>query len=271
MASRFWTATPRTLPSWLGAKAFGAGDFLSPDGSRFVIAVSSVYNEFSSCRSREPVSGSDLVTPFQSASIPKPAVDQHVARVPTSRRLGQWAPTTRTSPAGRHAGENWATWVRMARACPIADRRLHSQAAPVPLWIPIACRPTCSTSEFVGFVQYLPDRGQATDAHRRCLSCERPDAGSRPAATSRRRAADRPRPAPANAARANGGTRSPHGRWHPMWTRSRVRRPQAVLRSGIARCKQLARLTPPKPRENQCRSSRRRCSRGSPRDSQTRG
>ena len=31
-----------------------------------------------------------------------------VAPVPTSRRLGQWALTTRTSPAGRHTCENWA-------------------------------------------------------------------------------------------------------------------------------------------------------------------
>jgi hypothetical protein len=69
-------------PGW-GAKAFGAGDFLSPDGSRFVIAVSSVYNELSSRQSREAewlstgqVKCPDF--PLNSDQPGKTAVSQHV-------------------------------------------------------------------------------------------------------------------------------------------------------------------------------------------------
>ncbi len=53
--------------------------------------------------------------------------------------------------------------------------------------------------------QPLPERGQAADAHRRCLSCERPAAESRPGGY-----VETPGPlatTPVNAARANGGTR----------------------------------------------------------------
>ncbi len=52
--------------------------------------------------------------------------------------------------------------------------------------------------------------GQAADAHRRCLSCERPAPGSRP---SLRRDAGAYTPIPpVNAARANGGPRGREGR-----------------------------------------------------------